>query len=267
MSYFGDIENTSTRKYVYTATGSETSVTVADSGSTIAYRPGEVDVYKNGVKLISGSDYSAIGDGITDLTALSLNDVIEVIAYDYRKTGEGLVKLTDSNNWGATQNFPDGTEANPSISFTQDTDTGFYRKDDDTLGVSGSLYSIGDVSAASINNGQVGGFRNVIINGDFNIWQRGTSLSAGTGPRYLADRWFSFSTGSTIAPSRQEFVLCQTDVPNNPRYYHRCVVSSVTGAGNTALLIQDIEGVHVLSGGGQQFLVFGQNPLLLTILL
>lgn len=88
-------------------------------------------------------------------------------------------------------------------------------------------------------------FRNVIINGNFDFWQRGTSLSAGG---YLADRWSLSVTGSTIVQSRQAFTLGQTDVPNNPTYFHRTVVTSVAGASNAVIMIQPVEGVQTLSG-------------------
>jgi len=93
----------------------------------------------------------------------------------------------------------------------------------------------------------VGGFKNLIINGNFHFWQRGTSLAAGTGG-YLCDRWQSFAIGSTVAPSQQAFVLGQTAVPNGPTYFHRVVVASVAGAGNYALLMQKMEGLERFSG-------------------
>lgn len=34
---------------------------------------------------------------------------------------------------------------------------------------------------------------NLLINGKFDFWQRGTSLSAGTGTRFLADRFKTVS--------------------------------------------------------------------------
>jgi len=48
------------------------------------------------------------------------------------------------------------------------------------------------------------GFRNKIINGNFGIWQRGTSLAAAG---YLADRFSAYAGGSTIVQSRQAFTL------------------------------------------------------------
>ena len=91
-------------------------------------------------------------------------------------------------------------------------------------------------------------FRNKLINGNFDIWQRGTTLASGTGWRYLADRFVNNSVGSTYTVSQQSFSNGQTDVPNNPSYFHRTVVSSVAGNVNLCALLQSVEFVKTLSG-------------------
>ena len=89
-------------------------------------------------------------------------------------------------------------------------------------------------------------FRNKLINGNFDIWQRGTSqTSSGYGS---SDRWRCLNVGSTKTASRQAFDLGQTDVPNNPKYFMRHVVTSVAGVGNSVYMDQKIEGVETLSG-------------------
>lgn len=88
--------------------------------------------------------------------------------------------------------------------------------------------------------------RNLIINGDFSVWQRGISqTSSGYGSD---DRGFNINSGSTKVHTQQTFTLGQTDVPNNPKYYSRTVVTSVANAANFVIKDHHIEGVHKTSG-------------------
>jgi hypothetical protein len=103
----------------------------------------------------------------------------------------------------------------------------------------------GDAQAASINGGPLAGMRNAIINGNFDVWQRGTSF---TGAEYTADRWIMSRGNTTATASRQSFTLGQTDVPGEPRFFWRCVTSSVAGAGNFVAVLQPIEGVRTFAG-------------------
>jgi hypothetical protein len=88
--------------------------------------------------------------------------------------------------------------------------------------------------------------RNAVINGNFDVWQRGISQ---TSSAYGSDdRWSNLNSGSTKVASRQNFSLGQTDVVGNPKYYSRTVVTSVAGAGNYVLKRQSVEGVTTFSG-------------------
>jgi hypothetical protein len=102
-----------------------------------------------------------------------------------------------------------------------------------------------DVTLPSINGGPLAGFRNAIINGNFDIWQRGTSFS---GLGYGADRWINLVVGSTATQSRQSFTLGQTGVPNEPEYFARTVVSSVAGASSFSAISHPVEGVRSFAG-------------------
>ena len=89
------------------------------------------------------------------------------------------------------------------------------------------------------------GRKNYLINGNFDIWQRGTSLTGQTTDQYLADRWIVEASGATYSYQRGSFTVGQTDVPNNPKYFANI---TVTGADDFARITQRIEDVTTLSG-------------------
>ena len=93
-------------------------------------------------------------------------------------------------------------------------------------------------------------FRNLLINGNFDIWQRATSLpSAVIGQRYCADRWLTQSGGGSANSVAQQLVtLGDTSFSSNPRYYTRVGVTSGGTTGSYATLSQKIEGAQRLSG-------------------
>jgi hypothetical protein len=108
----------------------------------------------------------------------------------------------------------------------------------------------GNLTVPSLNGGPLAGFRNRIINGNFDFWQRGTSFSVTGTNTYTADRWLVFfdGTGATRTISQQSFTPGQTDVPNEPKYFLR-FAQSVAGSGSTLnSLDQRIEDVRIFAG-------------------
>ena len=98
-------------------------------------------------------------------------------------------------------------------------------------------------------------FRNYIINGNFDFWQRGTATPSWSSPvtnYYLADRWLgnSSGTGGNGSMSRQAFTVGQTEVPGEPTYFLRWQITSAA-TGQTAggsYIEQRVEDVRSLAG-------------------
>jgi hypothetical protein len=95
---------------------------------------------------------------------------------------------------------------------------------------------------SSSNSGPLAGFRNRIINGNFNIAQRGTSFASAGG--YTLDRWIVANVGTMVCTVSQS-----TDVPNNTfQSSHKVDVTTADtsiAAGDYATVIQIIEGYNV----------------------
>ena len=82
-------------RFVFTASGSETSISGADDNSrTLKYEDGTyVDVFMNGVLLFRDSDYNTTtANTIGGLASLAANDVMEIIVYDVFSVADTVSK-------------------------------------------------------------------------------------------------------------------------------------------------------------------------------
>lgn len=99
---------------------------------------------------------------------------------------------------------------------------------------------VSGLKVTELNSGPLAGFRNYLINGDFSVWQRGTSdtaLSIG----YMADRW-SHSYAQSALVSRQAFSASGTH-PGNSQYVLRAS-GDATASTSRLSVGQCIEGVN-----------------------
>lgn len=176
----------------------------------------------------------------------------------HRFTAAATVALTAAatlgNNWHYTV-FADGGAViiDPDASELINGATTYTVQDGNiaTIICDGSAFRIfvSGLTGESINGGPLGGFRNKIINGDFEVAKRATSTPAGAGFLYLTDRWARVGAGSTLAYARNEFAPGVTSIiPGNVRYFGRFTVVSSAGAPNFAAVYQAMEDVRTLSG-------------------
>lgn len=91
-------------------------------------------------------------------------------------------------------------------------------------------------------------FRNKIINGNFDIWQREIS-NPYTANQFGSDRWLVRKNDTVnFSIDRQSFIVGQTAIPNNPRYYLNLTLNSSGSGSDYIFLCQRIEDVRTLSG-------------------
>jgi hypothetical protein len=105
-----------------------------------------------------------------------------------------------------------------------------------------------DFPAAAINPGQLAGFRNYIINGDFKIWQRGTTyaLTTTVGAYGTADRW-----GADMQVSAAGIANQTTSPPTGFKYAMKLGRTSASALAEYIQIGQVIESTHAISLAGQ----------------
>jgi hypothetical protein len=121
-----------------------------------------------------------------------------------------------------------------------------------------SSHNAGGQSAASA--------KNLLINGNFNVWQRGAAFNiTGASSIYTADRWRVVlpAAGANAAVSRQQFTAGQTEVPGNPQYFYKANITS-TAAGDL-ILEQRIEDVRTIAGEKATSSIFLKSSGLINV--
>jgi hypothetical protein len=114
------------------------------------------------------------------------------------------------------------------------------------------LQIAGGVTATSFNGGQLAGFRNRIINGMFDVAQRGTSFTNETGNgQYSMDRWrtegYGLTGGTDIV--RNTFGATENIDGNYASYYARVTTKNTIPAGQYWAFQQRIETPQVVRAG------------------
>jgi hypothetical protein len=128
-----------------------------------------------------------------------------------------------------------------------------------TVGSNGeTLVADSSTSTGLRYQGNFAAGKNKIINGDFGIWQRGTSVAipANNVQTFQADRFWgqhNGTTNGTCTYSRQAFTAGQTDVPNNPLYFARITNTTLGSSQTQTEFGQSIEDVTTFAGQSTTF--------------
>lgn len=93
------------------------------------------------------------------------------------------------------------------------------------------LGSYGDISGSGLM------FRNKLVNGNFDVWQRGTSFT--TNDVYSSDRWVTVVSG-TCTHARES-----SDIPDGSQYVHRWTTGAASSFGQIKQYIETSEVVKL----------------------
>lgn len=167
---------------------------------------------------------------------------MEISAAD--NSGDTTTTITNASQSGArTYTVPDaGTSA--SFVMTEGTQTINGSK---TIGSDLNMGSnkvtalaAGALSTDAANVSQLGNSNNILDNGGFNVWQRGTSFSNPVNGTYSADRWFVYK-GGTVSPT----VDVSQDTGNLDTAGTYAIKMNITSAGSGGnvyfAIVQDVE--------------------------
>jgi len=99
---FSTLPSSGVETFTYSITSTGTAISGADDDSnTLEYQAGTEQVYINGVKLVSGSDYTATSSSVITLTENAISgDVVEVVAIT--ETANLIQGFYTANTFSAT---------------------------------------------------------------------------------------------------------------------------------------------------------------------
>lgn len=246
------------------------TATAGQTVITASYAVGYVDVFVNGVKLAAADITATNGTSVTLAEAMAADDVYEVIGWGTSGmtpgqltsdlfSGDGsdttftlsVTPASLNQTWvfveGVYQQKATYSISGTTLTFTTAPPSGTNNIEVITAGamVTGTPND-GTVTGAKTASGNWNFGKNAIINGAFDIWQRGTSFASPTTSSYSADRWrIDHSTTGAFTVSRSTDVptVAEAGVLANYSLKIDCTTAEAgVAAGEYANIYQPIEG-------------------------
>lgn len=201
-----------------------------------------------------GTPSSGVGTNLTGTAAaLNIGGNAATVTTNANLTGP----VTSTGNATAIANgaISNAMLANSAVANLSGTNTG------DQTNISGNAATVttnanstGDVTSvgntttvAAVGGNQVAGFRNALLNGAMDLWQRGTSFTiAATTTTLTADRWVARRAGTGLTVSQQT-----STPPAGFTNYTRIQRNSATTSANTPIFCQMIETADAIKWAGK----------------
>jgi hypothetical protein len=115
-----------------------------------------------------------------------------------------------------------GTTSKPAYVYDTETDTWV------PIGVGAHTHALtsADVSGVVAQSGYFAAGKNKIINGDFGIWQRGTTLALNSSYTYLADRFKTTGRNGSGTQSQHSLTVADSALCANLKYAYKLTMTS-----------------------------------------
>ena len=190
--------------FTYTATAGQTTFSGSDAnGNTLAYTVGAEQVYLNGVLLQRTSDYTATnGTSVVLASGAVVSDILTVLAFSTFVVDSDIPKSTLTAKGSLVTASAASTPANLSV------------------GTDGTILMANSASASGLAYaGYAPAGKNAVINGGFDIWQRGTSIAIAAGTSassstYTSDRWQTGTSTNQACTISRQATGDTTNLPN-----------------------------------------------------
>jgi len=197
---------------------------VDDNSNTLSYLSGYEQFYLNGILLTPITDYARTSASVVTLsTPLISGDIVEIINTQPFNVAD-VYNTSQSDNRYLTQSSASTTYLTQSNGITAATASATYTP----------------------LSSPVTSYKNKLINGEFDIWQRGTTFS--TSNAYTADRWVIVgASGQTVSVSQQSFTPGAAPVSGYEGTFFARLAWSGTPSG-TYWFTQRVEDVRTLAG-------------------